>query len=218
MTREQQAARPAFGFDGVSKRFGVVQALSGMSFSIYPGEVLALVGENGAGKSTLMRSILDNIALCVPDRVSRFGLFDRRKAEAVMQEAARGLAIKAPGSHTLVSSLSGGNQQKVVLARWLARRPKVLILDEPTRGIDVGAKAEIYDVIDRLARQGMGLIVISSEMPELIGLADRLLVLSGGVITRELGPDEMTEDSILAAAMPLAAHAGPMTVGEATVA
>lgn len=166
----------------------------------------------------LMRSILDNIALCVPDRVSRFGLFDRRKAEAVMQEAARGLAIKAPGSHTLVSSLSGGNQQKVVLARWLARRPKVLILDEPTRGIDVGAKAEIYDVIDRLARQGMGLIVISSEMPELIGLADRLLVLSGGVITRELGPDEMTEDNILAAAMPLAAHAGPMTVGEATVA
>ena len=89
------------------------------------------------------------------------------------------MAIKAPSLDELVSKLSGGNQQKVVLARWLARQPMLLILDEPTRGIDVGAKAEIYRLIDELAASGIGIILISSEMPELIGLADRILVMAG---------------------------------------
>ena len=93
------------------------------------------------------------------------------------------MAIKAPDLDEPVSKLSGGNQQKVVLARWLARQPMLLILDEPTRGIDIGAKAEIYRLIDELAASGIGIILISSEMPELIGLADRVLVMAGGRIT-----------------------------------
>jgi L-arabinose transport system ATP-binding protein len=157
----------------------------------------------------LLRSILDNATLCVPDRVSRFGLFDRRKAESIVGDIASRLAIKAPSLDTPVSALSGGNQQKVVLARWLARAPKVLILDEPTRGIDVGAKSEIYSLIADLTRRGLGIVVISSEMQELLGLADRILVMAGGRITAHLQGEDMTEDAILRAAMPGARAPGP---------
>ena len=100
-----------------------------------------------------------------------------------------------------MSKLSGGNQQKVVLGRWLARRPKVLILDEPTRGVDVGAKAEIYRLIAELAREGIALLVISSEMPELLGVADRILVMAGGRVVAEMPRDEASEERILSRAM-----------------
>ena len=115
------------------------------------------------------------------------------------------MAIKAPDLDEQVSKLSGGNQQKVVLARWLARQPMLLILDEPTRGIDIGAKAEIYRLIDELAASGIGLILISSEMPELIGLADRVLVMAGGRITAELTRPDINEAAILKHAMPQSA-------------
>ena len=115
------------------------------------------------------------------------------------------MAIKAPDLDEQVSKLSGGNQQKVVLARWLARQPMLLILDEPTRGIDIGAKAEIYRLIDELAASGIGLILISSEMPELIGLADRVLVMAGGRITAELKRPDINEAAILKHAMPQSA-------------
>jgi len=111
------------------------------------------------------------------------------------------LRIRTPGLDQLVAKLSGGNQQKVVLSRWLARRPKLLILDEPTRGIDVGAKAEIYRLIAQLAGEGMALLVISSEMPELLGLADRLLVMAAGRIAADLPRTEATEERILDLAM-----------------
>jgi len=155
----------------------------------------------------LMRSILDNAALCIPDKVSRFGLFDRRRAEAIVGRISERLAIKAPSLDTLTANLSGGNQQKVVLARWLARAPRVLILDEPTRGIDVGAKREIYQLIASLTETGLGLIVISSEMPELLGLADRALVMAEGRITAELAPPDLTEEALLHAAMPASGEA-----------
>jgi L-arabinose transport system ATP-binding protein len=100
-----------------------------------------------------------------------------------------------------VRKLSGGNQQKVVLARWLARKPKVLILDEPTRGIDIGAKAEIYQIIADLAKEGVALLVISSELPEVLGLADRVVVMQNGRITGELDRAEATEERILSLAM-----------------
>jgi ABC-type sugar transport system ATPase subunit len=100
-----------------------------------------------------------------------------------------------------VRKLSGGNQQKVVLARWLARKPKVLILDEPTRGIDVGAKAEIYHLIDDLARSGVAVLVISSELPEVLGLADRIIVMQNGHITGELDRADASEEAILGLAM-----------------
>jgi L-arabinose transport system ATP-binding protein len=101
-----------------------------------------------------------------------------------------------------VRKLSGGNQQKTVLARWLARRPKLLILDEPTRGVDVGAKAEIYRIIDGLAAEGMALLVISSDLPEVLGLADRIVVMRGGRVAGELLREDATEERVLTLAIP----------------
>jgi L-arabinose transport system ATP-binding protein len=150
----------------------------------------------------LMRSILDNAALCIPEQVSSGGLFSRSKAVAAIAPLAAKLSIKTPSLEQQVSKLSGGNQQKVVLARWLARHLKVLILDEPTRGIDIGAKVEIYQLIADLAASGIGILLISSEMPELIGLADRVLVMAGGRITGELPAEQLNEQSILALSMP----------------
>jgi L-arabinose transport system ATP-binding protein len=149
----------------------------------------------------LMRSVAENITLCVPRRVSRFG-FLRRAAEALVarQEVER-LRVKTPSLDALVSNLSGGNQQKVVLGRWLARAPRVLILDEPTRGIDVGAKAEIYRLIAELAAGGVALLVISSELPELIGLSDRIYVMAAGRIAGEVPRAEATERRVLNLAM-----------------
>ena len=100
-----------------------------------------------------------------------------------------------------VQKLSGGNQQKVVIAKWLATKPKILLLDEPTRGIDVGAKAEIYKLIDELASQGLGIVVVSSELPEILALSDRIIVLSESKLTARLARDEATEEVIMRAAL-----------------
>jgi ABC-type sugar transport system ATPase subunit len=109
----------------------------------------------------------------------------------------RALAVKTPSTKTRVSTLSGGNQQKVVLGRWLARRPKVLILDEPTKGIDVGAKSEISELVIRLAREGMGILLISSELPEILALSDRVLVMRSGRISGSLTREEATSETIM---------------------
>ena len=111
------------------------------------------------------------------------------------------LAIKTPSLRHKVEYLSGGNQQKVLLARWLMKKLEVLILDEPTRGIDVGAKAEIHKLIDELAQAGLAVIVLTSEMPELLGVSDRILVMSSGRITGEFSRTEATQEKILAAAI-----------------
>jgi L-arabinose transport system ATP-binding protein len=111
------------------------------------------------------------------------------------------LNVRTPSLEQEVGKLSGGNQQKVVLARWLAVKPKILILDEPTRGIDVGAKAEIYHLIDDLANQGLGIMLISSELSEILGLSDRIYVMQHGRITGELVGADATEESVLGLAM-----------------
>ncbi|MBV8566819.1 MAG: sugar ABC transporter ATP-binding protein [Methylobacteriaceae bacterium] len=149
----------------------------------------------------LLRSVKDNITLCVPDLISRFDFISGEDERSVAGALVERLRVRTPSLDQLVSKLSGGNQQKVVLGRWLARRPKVLILDEPTRGIDVGAKAEIYRLIAELAAEGMALLVISSEMPELLGLCDRLLVMTGGRIVADLARAEASEERILDLAM-----------------
>jgi L-arabinose transport system ATP-binding protein len=149
----------------------------------------------------LLRSVKDNITLCVPDLISRFNLVNSGEERKVAGALVERLRVRTPSLDQIVSKLSGGNQQKVVLSRWLARRPKVLILDEPTRGIDVGAKAEIYRLIAQLAAEGMALLVISSEMPELLGLADRLLVMAAGQIVADLPSMGATEERILDLAM-----------------
>ena len=110
------------------------------------------------------------------------------------------LRIKAPGTKTLASSLSGGNQQKVVLAKWLMTEPKILLLDEPTRGIDVGAKAEIYQLINNLAKQGMAIIVVSSELPEVIGISDRIVTFCEGELTGEFKQEDATQEILLQSA------------------
>ena len=161
----------------------------------------------------LMQSILDNAVICIPDLVTRNGLFSKSRALGVISDIARRMAVKAPSLDTPVGRLSGGNQQKVVITRWLARQPKVLILDEPTRGIDVGAKSEIYALIRNLTKTGLGVIVISSEMPELIGLSDRILVMAEGRITAEFSGEAMTEENILRSAMPVSARGTPIHEG-----
>jgi rhamnose transport system ATP-binding protein len=100
----------------------------------------------------------------------------------------------------LVSALSGGNQQKVVIAKWLAAKPRVLILDEPTRGIDIGAKVEVHRIISELAAAGLGIILISSDLPEVLAMSDRILVMHEGRLTAELSRDEVTEERVMFAA------------------
>jgi L-arabinose transport system ATP-binding protein len=149
----------------------------------------------------LLRSVRDNISLGVPDKVSRFGFFDRRAERTLAERMATALRIKTPSIEQPVGKLSGGNQQKVVFARWMAREPRILILDEPTRGVDVGAKAEIYRLVETLAASGIAIILISSEMPELLGLADRILVMDGGRIVGALEGEAATEQAVLDLAM-----------------
>ncbi|MEU9002415.1 sugar ABC transporter ATP-binding protein [Streptomyces sp. NPDC048551] len=149
----------------------------------------------------LHRSIRDNTSLVSLDRLRRWRFVRRRQEKAVAQDFSDRLRVRAPSIEHEVRKLSGGNQQKVVLARWLLRKPKVLILDEPTRGIDIGAKAEIYRIIADLAREGVALLVISSELPEVLGLADRVVVMQNGRITGELDRARATEEAILNLAM-----------------
>ncbi|HVV01307.1 MAG TPA: ATP-binding cassette domain-containing protein, partial [Verrucomicrobiae bacterium] len=125
----------------------------------------------------------------------RFGA-ERRLAESFIRD----LAIKAPSPGTKAGNLSGGNQQKVALARWLAAEPKVLILDEPTQGVDVGAKAEIHRIIRELAARGLAVIMISSELPEILGMSDRIAVMHGGTITAML-PGQASAREVMAAAL-----------------
>jgi L-arabinose transport system ATP-binding protein len=149
----------------------------------------------------LLASVETNITLCVPDLISRAGFLRAGAAHRIAREQADNLRIKTPSLDQLVAKLSGGNQQKVVLGRWLARQLKLLILDEPTRGIDVGAKAEIYALIRHLADNGLAILVISSEMPELIGLSDRIIVMASGRVVGEVSRADATEEGILALAM-----------------
>ncbi|MFI1302384.1 sugar ABC transporter ATP-binding protein [Streptomyces sioyaensis] len=149
----------------------------------------------------LHRTIRDNITLVSLGRLCHGRFVRKAKEKALAQDFADRLRVRAPSIEAEVGTLSGGNQQKAVLARWLARRPELLILDEPTRGVDIGAKAEIYHIIADLARDGVAVLVISSELPEVLGLADRVIVMQDGRVTGELSRDQASEEAILALAM-----------------
>ena len=149
----------------------------------------------------LMRSVLENASMAILRQLSRFHIVRRSMEREVVGSFVEKLEVRTPSLDQEVGKLSGGNQQKVVLSRWLAAKPKVLILDEPTRGIDVGAKAEIYNLIDELANEGLGIMFISSEMPEILGLADRIYVMQNGRITGEISGADATEEEILELAM-----------------
>lgn len=139
-----------------------------------------------------------NISMAMLDRLTRlFGLLDQAREETVAADYFQRLRVKAASLDAPVHSLSGGNQQKVVLAKWLARGGRLLIVDEPTRGVDVGAKAAIHELIDELACQGLAVMMISSELPEVIGLSTRILVLREGRLAGELSHAEASQDSVL---------------------
>jgi len=129
--------------------------------------------------------------------ISKIGLFNEKKAKEDTKWVIDSMSVKTPSQKTLISSLSGGNQQKVILGRWLLTEPEILMLDEPTRGIDVGAKYEIYQLMIDLANKGKGIIMVSSEMPELLGIADRILVMSNGRIAGILEAKDTDQEEIL---------------------
>ncbi len=143
-----------------------------------------------------------NISLSILNEIRKAGMLDKSKELKLAEKYTASLRIKTPSPHQQVKNLSGGNQQKVVLARCLATNPKVLMLDEPTRGIDANAKNEIYKLILELSEAGLGIIVVSSELPEILAVSDRVLVMSEGKITAEFSSADANEDNILKAAIP----------------
>ncbi|MFY0406541.1 sugar ABC transporter ATP-binding protein [Solicola sp. PLA-1-18] len=144
-------------------------------------------------------SVRENIVLAALPRLSRAGVTSRRRQDAIVEVMMTRLRIKASSPEQPVSELSGGNQQKVMIARWLAMSPKVLLLDEPTRGIDVGAKAEVQALVDELAAEGLAIVLVSSELDEIVEGADRLLVLRDGGVVAELRGDDVNQDALMGA-------------------
>ena len=197
-----------------------------INLELYEGEIVGIAGLMGAGRTETTRaifgidpkesggiwiedrkkdglctrlSIADNIALPNLDILCEgpVGTVNRKKEKAMVDNAVKALKIKLPNAQVDAGSLSGGNQQKVVVAKWLARNSRVVIFDEPTRGIDVAAKVEIYNLMNQLKQNGIGVMFVSSEMPEVMGMSDRIIVMCDGRITGELSAEEATQDMIL---------------------
>jgi len=164
---------------------------------------LALVPEDRKDQGILPNlSVKRNITIVVLKQyVNRFFAIDESKEEEIALKAIDDLNIRTPDTEKLISQLSGGNQQKTILGRWLETDPKVLILDEPTKGIDVGAKSEFYKIICECAKLGMLVIVVSSELPELLGISDRIVVIREGRVSGFVDREEATEELVLKYAM-----------------
>ena len=146
-----------------------------------------------------MQQVKDNVGISIYNQHLKAGfVLNHPEINKIVDDSIDKLSIKTPNMKEQIGNLSGGNQQKVILARWLANDPDVLIMDEPTRGIDVGAKHEIYEIMEDLAKQGKAIIMISSEMAELIGMSDRICVMCNGKITGEITDrEEMTQENIM---------------------
>lgn len=167
---------------------------------------IALVTEDRKHEGLiLIDDLVGNTTLAALRRFTRAGFLERSRQREVTASFVDRLKIRTPSLHQEVGYLSGGNQQKVVLAKWLATDPRLFILVEPTRGIDVGAKAEIYQIMDELARQGRALLFVSSELPEILGLSDRILVMADGRLQGELDPEQTSQEEIMTLATGLAA-------------
>ena len=195
-----QLARAIFGIDPIER--GEIWIDSQKVKIGSPPKAIALgmgfVPEERAAQGLFLGlAVRPNITISGLDKVSRLGFVNFREAGRLAQDYVSRLDIRTPGLRQKVRNLSGGNQQKVVLARWLSLNPKVLILDEPTRGIDVGAKAEIHALMGQLARQGVGIIMISSELPEILGISDRIMVMHEGRVVAEFQRDEASQDEIM---------------------
>jgi ABC-type sugar transport system ATPase subunit len=153
------------------------------------------------------QSIQENVSLAVLKTLAKGGLIDAHKEEQLAKDSIAKFGIRARGPRQIVKQLSGGNQQKVVLAKWLATEPRILIMDEPTRGIDVGAKSEIHALMSALAARGLGILMISSELPEVLGMSDRVLVMKNGTLVAEFDRADATPEAV-GAAMTIANASG----------
>jgi ribose transport system ATP-binding protein len=198
-----EVARAIFGADqtsaGTIRRNGRTVHIRSPRAAVQLG--LALLPEDRKRQGLLMgRSIIENVTLPHLELVSWHGTILHRVERARAEELIKRVDVRTPRSTISVNALSGGNQQKVLFAKWLLHRPRVLIADEPTRGVDVGAKRAIYELIHSLAADGMAVLLISSELEEVMGLAHRVLVMRGGTIVRRLEGDEITEDAVMSAA------------------
>ncbi|HZG15049.1 MAG TPA: sugar ABC transporter ATP-binding protein [Candidatus Bathyarchaeia archaeon] len=165
------------------------------------GAGIALVTEDRKHEGLILSlSIRENLSLPNLAKLSVSGFMKRSKENVLSEETIEKLHIRTPHAEQVVGALSGGNQQKVVIGKWLATKPKILILDEPTRGVDIGAKKEIYDLMNQLAKEGVAIIMISSELPEVLGMSDRIIVMHEGRVTAELSREEATQERIMHAA------------------
>ncbi len=163
---------------------------------------VGLVPEDRKGQGLVLgASVQENLGLVTLRGATRWGVVDFGRLRVAATEMIRRLAIRTPSGRTVVRTLSGGNQQKVVIGKWLTANPAVLLLDEPTRGIDVGAKVEIYELINALTADGRGVLLVSSELPEVLGICDRVLVMSRGRLVGELDHSEATQDAVMALAV-----------------
>ena len=195
--------------DGATKRINSPRGAKGRSVG------MALIPEDRKSEGLVLPlSVRENISLASVDRLTHTGFISTRAEMRAVQDAFRTLSIHASGADVPISTLSGGNQQKVVIAKWLLTDARLILLNDPTRGIDVGTKQEIYRLLRRLADSGKGVIFYSTDYAELIGCCDRVVILYGGRITHELEGDDLTEQKILTAALNLPENGN--AVGEAT--
>ncbi|WP_406395955.1 sugar ABC transporter ATP-binding protein [Streptomyces sp. NBC_00887] len=199
-----ELVRAVFGADPYD--FGLVEVqgkrLPGHDINAAMDAGLGLVPEDRKGQGLLLEaSVQENLGLVTLHRSTRFGFIDRAGQHGAAQQIAEQLKVRMAGLHQHVGTLSGGNQQKVVIGKWLLADTKVLILDEPTRGIDVGAKVEIYQLINELTASGHAVLMISSDLPEVLGMSDRVLVMAQGRIAGELPAHEATQDAVMALAV-----------------
>jgi rhamnose transport system ATP-binding protein len=170
---------------------------------------LALVPEDRRKQGLVIDgTVSQNITAAIRNSLSKLGLITSKAENAAARVWASRLGVKTLALDAVAGTLSGGNQQKVVLAKWLATTPRVLIIDEPTRGIDVGTKSEVHRMMSELAGEGLGILMISSELPEVLGMADRVFVMREGRITAELDHSEANSESVMFAAT----HAAETTV------
>jgi inositol transport system ATP-binding protein len=195
-----ELARAIFGADPFSSGEILVDgkpvAIHGPQDAIRHG--IGLVPEDRKQQALVLQlAVRENIGLAKLGDLTTFGFVRRGEERSIAERFVAALQIRTPSLEQKVINLSGGNQQKVVLAKWLALEPKILLVDEPTRGVDVGAKAEVHHLLNSLARRGVAILMISSELPEIIGMSDRVLVMRQGTISGELSREEATQERIM---------------------
>jgi len=194
-----EVMRAIFGLDkghGTTKRGGKPIVIRNVQDSIKNG--MAMLSEDRRRFGIIpVRSVSENATLSSLDKIIYKGFWHVKKERELVSNLFGRMRVKTPSHETSIQALSGGNQQKVVLSKWMMLDPEVLILDEPTRGIDVGAKFEIYKLIGEMAKEGKGIILVSSELAELIGMCDRIYVMNNGTITGELARGEFFQESIM---------------------